>query len=1118
MSITQYDTQLNTDTNTSDWKILQNIKSNSKVLEFGPAYGRMTKYMKENLKCKVQIIENDPDAYKISKQYAEKGFHENINDFLWEKYCKKKLFDYIIFADVLEHLQDPILVLEKAVLLLKDDGCILISVPNIAHSAVIINLINNKFEYKNTGLLDKTHIKFFTYSSLMEMLDYCSLFPVIEDGTTCIPEYTEFKNNYNDINGNTDILENRKYANIYQFVFKCVKKKYYFENKENIELKKLCIESSGTCVVFYDTGNNFNADEKKIIPFYRNGNQFEVIISVSSDVKSIRFDPFEEYSCIIENIKIITDIGKINKIITNGVEINNIIIFDTIDPQIIINFNNRKISLVKIIGNIYRFNFNDIAMLSKFKRVFEQYNNLKSQNEIINNERNTLVNERDSLINEKNNLSHERSILVNERDSLINEKNNLSHERNILVNERDYLINEKNNLSNERNTLVNERNNLINMGNDLKYERDNLVNEKNYLLKENNKVTTERDNLFYERNNISSELNMMVNSRSWRLTRPLRNAANVIRKNKLLHLIAKGFLSLKKHGIRNTFKKIKNYKQKQILLLENINYLSDSEKITQKNTVFSKNVKISIVTPLYNTSEQNLIEMIESVNGQTYINWELCLADGSEKEHEYVKTICKNYARNDKRIKYCKLKNNEGIAENTVQAFNMSKGDYILLLDHDDLLAENALFEVVKAINNNQDADFIFSDRLVFDDKTKKILGYQYLPGFNPDLLRSFNYASHLNVFSRYIINETGFEKSGYNGSQDYEFELRVIENARKIVHIREILYYCRAGEGSVADNPRSKMYAYENGRKAIEEHIFRIGYPGKVEFIEKTFSYRIHYDIPENEKVSIIILNKDNIKLLSRCINSIINDSTYKNYEIVIIENNSKLQETFKYYNQITKTYKDRIFVKDYGKLEEFNFSLLNNWGVKHTNGKYLLFLNNDTQVITPNWIEEMIMFAQRDNVGAVGVKLYYPDNTIQHCGLIIGLGGHCASHYDHRASKDAFGYMHCLSMVRNYSAVTAACMMIKRQDFLDVGGFDEELFKIGLNDVDICLKLREKNKLVVFTPYAELYHYEGASRGIDHEDAALNMRYLKEANSFKDKWHKYFEDYDLYFYKNDC
>ena len=1031
MSIKQYDAPLNTDKNNSDWKIFQYIRPKSVILEFGPAYGRMTKYMKETLDCEVYIVEIDTEAYQEAIKYAQGGVCGNILNFLWLKKFKGILFDYIIFADVLEHLLNPLEALEKSISLLKEDGSILVSVPNMAHSSIIINLIKNKLEYRKSGLLDETHIRFFTYSSLIEMLESCSLIPIIEDGVITAPENTEFKNSYKEFI-NTEVIENREFANVYQFVFKCIKKDYYFKNKDNNSIHKIYDDkTTPSSVVFLDKGSGFTSKYYLIIPLNKIGNRFEIDVNLKINVKGIRFDPYEGYACIISDLQIITDNGVEEYTYINGININNVIVFNTIDPQIAIDFKGKAVSKVKISGNIYRYNFEDISLLSRCKWIFEQYFKIEDVNKIIIAERNSLVTERDELITIRNNLLEEKNNLINERDNLITERNGL------------------------------------------------------------------------------------INSRSWRFTKPLRNLASFVRRHKVLRLFAKGLLSIKRVGFKKTLQKINNYEQNYSP--NNFIRLSDQEKLYQKKKVFQKQIKISIITPLYNTPELFLHEMVNSILAQTYSNWELCLADGSDKKHAYVNKICRYYIKKNKRIKYFKLKNNEGIAENTIQAFNLSNGDYILLLDHDDILAENALFEVVKAINNNENVDFIFSDRLVFDDKTKKIIGRQHLPGYNPDLLRSFNYASHLNVFSRYIIDKVGFERSGYNGSQDYEFELRVIEAARKIVHIREILYYCRASEGSVASNPGSKLYAYENGRKALEEHITRIGYPGKVEFIEKTFSYRIHYNISTDEKVSIIIPNKDNVDLITKCIDSILSKTTYNNYEINIIENNSTLHETFTYYENLKKIHKDKIFIKNIGKTEEFNFSFLNNWAVRKTTGKYLLFLNNDTQIITPKWIEEMIMFAQRDDVGVVGVKLYYPDNTIQHSGLIVGLGGHCASHYDNKAPKDSFGYMHCLSMVRNYSAVTAACMMIKRNDFIDVDGFDEKLFKIGLNDIDICLKLREKNKLVIFTPYAELYHFEGASRGRDSEDASLNQRFLTESNNFKEKWHKYFENGDPYFYKNE-
>jgi GT2 family glycosyltransferase len=378
--------------------------------------------------------------------------------------------------------------------------------------------------------------------------------------------------------------------------------------------------------------------------------------------------------------------------------------------------------------------------------------------------------------------------------------------------------------------------------------------------------------------------------------------------------------------------------------------------------------------------------------------------------------------------------------------------------------------------------------------------------------MRACNYASHLNAFSKYIIDQVGFIRMGYDGSQDYDFELRVMEKARKIIHIPKVLYYCRAGEGSVALDPESKMYAYEAGRLAIEEHIKRIGYPGQVEFLTKTFSYRIHYEIKNKDKVSIIILNKDHKKELKRCIDSIVSKTSYLNYEIIIVENNSEEISIFDYYEELKND--SRIKVITY-ETNEFNFSELNNFGVKHTDSPYLLFLNNDTEIINENWLSEMLMFAQRDDVGAVGAKLYYPDETYQHIGLFIGLGGHIASHYDHRKNKNETGYMHRLSMPQNYNAVTAACLLIKRQDFLEINGFDEVNFKIGLNDIDLCLKLRELSKLNVVTPYAELYHYESISRGSD-EVGEAKKRFEREVNVFRMKWKKYYENDDEYLNPN--
>lgn len=548
-----------------------------------------------------------------------------------------------------------------------------------------------------------------------------------------------------------------------------------------------------------------------------------------------------------------------------------------------------------------------------------------------------------------------------------------------------------------------------------------------------------------------------------------------------------------------------SFSLKDITKSNSLNGKNDKEIIKQRNEVFERKILFSILVPLYRTPLEFLEELLKSVIGQTYKYWELVLVDGSDKDYKVIKKKIQKWISKDTRIKYHRLNGNLGIAGNTNEAYKIAIGDYIVLLDHDDILTFDALFELATSINNDPELDIIYSDRAIFSNDTYKILAYHYLPGFSPDYLRSTNYMSHLITYSNKIIKRVGFEHEGYNGSQDYELLLRCSEKTNKILHIPKVLYYCRAAKGSVAQNPENKMYAYEAGREAISEHIERIGYPGKVEFLSDLFAYRIKYEIKQ-QKVSIIILNKDHIIDLKRCIKSILSLTTYSNYEILVVENNSNDQDTFHYYDSLASNSKIRIIE---AKSTDFNYSALNNMAVDNANGDYVLLLNNDTEVINPEWVEEMIMFAQRDDVGAVGAKLLYPNNTIQHCGLIINLEGIIASHYGYKKPANENGYMNSLVLPQNYSAVTAACLMIKRQHYISVGGLDELYFPVGLNDVDFCLKLRDLELFNVWTPYAKLYHHEGNTRGKDYY-GKNKIRYNDECAYFRKKWQKYFENGD--------
>ncbi|MFI3206118.1 MAG: glycosyltransferase [Clostridia bacterium] len=585
--------------------------------------------------------------------------------------------------------------------------------------------------------------------------------------------------------------------------------------------------------------------------------------------------------------------------------------------------------------------------------------------------------------------------------------------------------------------------------------------------------------------------------------------------NPVTRIPYKTLVYLKENGIKATSHKALFYlsvKQRMRKALEKKLAFTENDRLVQEKTKFSKDIKFSILVPLYNTPENFLREMIESVQSQTYKNWELCLADGSTKDFDFVEKISLEYADKDSRIIYKKLEKNLGISENTNECIKMSSGEYIALFDHDDLLHPAVLYFYMKEICENN-ADFIYCDELIFEKSMSKIKNVQaahFKPDFAIDNLRSFNYITHFSVFSRELQEKVGMFNKELDGSQDHDMILRLTEKAEKIAHVSKVLYFWRAHNNSVAKNVDSKSYAIEAGQKAVFNHLKRCGI--ETEGIESTkiaSLYRIKYKLLASPLVSVLIPNMDNKDVLERCINSIIEKSTYKNYEIIIVENNSKKQETFDYYKSL-ELHKN-IQVVTYKTDGTFNYSKINNYGVNFCSGEHIILLNNDIEVITENWIEEMLMFSQRKDVGIVGAKLYYPNNKIQHAGVVIGLGG-AAAHIHKDVPREFPGYMGKLYVVQNYSAVTAACFMVKKDIYKEVLGLDEENFAVAYNDVDFCLKVRELGLLVCLTPFAELYHHESVTRGYE-DSPEKKARFEKETNNLRTKWAKIFENGDPYY-----
>ncbi len=607
---------------------------------------------------------------------------------------------------------------------------------------------------------------------------------------------------------------------------------------------------------------------------------------------------------------------------------------------------------------------------------------------------------------------------------------------------------------------------------------------------------------------LEMRLNRIKGSVFWRLSKPLRMLVHWVRRTKE----RLGYYG----SVKGVMRKLnaKKIERKARARYGTASFPNEEEAARQGKEIFPRAVKFSILMPLYNTPEKFLRQAIDSVRAQTYTNWQLCMADGSDAEHADVGRICKEYAAADNRICYRRLPKNEGISGNTNSCLAMASGDYIALFDHDDVLHPGVLYEYMKAICD-KGADFLYCDEATFKGNRTidHMITLHFKPDFAPDNLRANNYICHFSAFDRNLIEGVRLFRSEFDGSQDHDAILRLTGRAKCIVHVPKLLYYWRSHAGSVAADINAKSYAIDAAKGAVAAHLREQGYENFEILSTKAFEtiFQIKYEIQGNPLVSIIIPNKDHREDLERCITSILEKSSYERYEILVVENNSATEEIFAYYKKIQENPNVRVLKYD----GEFNYSRINNLAVSKARGKYILLLNNDTSVITLDWIEELLMYAQRRDVGAVGAKLYYADRTIQHAGVVLGLGQHrTAGHSHYRVSSNNLGYMGRLCYAQNVMAVTGACLMMKKSLFTELGGLDEN-FAVSLNDVDLCIRAWKAGYVNVFTPFAELYHYESVSRGLDdHGERA--ERYERESEAFRAKWKELLVKGDPYYNPN--
>ena len=1163
----KYTLPLKFDGSTSHGIIVSMIPDGADILEFGCSDGQLAKYVKDNKGCKVFGIDISEEAINIAMPHLSGGFVADIECDGWEERLSGMEFDVILFSDVLEHLRVPDTVMKKAVRFLKPDGRVIFSVPNVAHGDIILKLLNQRFDYSDLGLLDNTHIHFFGKENLSDFCENSGLFLKELSATYANVGATEQRGE-NASAFLESFVSYHDYTDVYQFVCLAYKKAYAEDNKMDFSDNVRCRLSYST--VFYDTGEGFSAENSSTFSFF--GIQEKLTLEIPKGTKNLRFDVCEGAFYVMEGAKFYFDEAEVLPIRIVNMEqpcVDTYVITKP-DPQQIFAVPDgaREFKLTTQVLPL----FNEINISKYIEKAIKNSNSLEEKTEALKAVSAELESSRKELDSTKRELENTTVELIakkQEIDNMIPRMDKISENVDGIrekfecleekLNKDSSELNEKleilNTMSKKVDTLTLElqekKEALEKLSSDFrsaseeldayKEENDTLkstLDEKNveykFLFDKSEGMSAELDHYkthYFAAINQRTELRERVaqleamyscisRSACWRMTKPLRVLLDIIKwpfkKIKFFVLVRKGIRCYRENGFKYTWRKLKEKlgKKKNASSLNKPLYTKE-ELEAQRQEKFSKDIKFSVVVPLYNTPEKFLCEMIDSVLAQTYSNWELCMADGSDDKHKNVKHICKKYAKHDSRIKYKKLDKNLGISGNTNACLDMATGDYISLFDHDDLLHPAALHDVMVEICE-KNADFIYTDENTFHKTPEDAYCPHFKPDFSPDTLRSYNYICHLTSFKASLMDEVGKFRSEFDGSQDYDMVLRLTEKAENIVHIPRILYYWRSHANSVASDISAKPYTLVAAKKALNEHLERVGISGQAIDSRIPSTYKMQCDIIGNPLVSILIPTKDHIEDLAKCVDSIESISTYSNYEIIVIENNSTEKETFDYYKLLEKKYENvKVVVWDE---TGFNYSKINNFGFKCAKGEYIVLMNNDIEVLTPTWIEEMLMFTQRSDVGAAGMMLYYPDDTIQHAGVIIGIGGDpemaVAGHSHKYFRRGDYGYASRLTIAQNLSAVTAACLMVRADVYKEVGGLDET-FAVAFNDVDFCLKIRDAGYLIVWTPYAEAYHYESKSRGLETTPEKV-ARFNSEINNFLGKWKGVRDKGDPYYNPN--
>lgn len=1067
----KYEFKLNPEeVNDSHMALARRIKPGESILELGCSSGYLSRFLTQDLGCRVVGVDIDAQALQQAKAVCHKAIVADLDQNSWFKEIQGEVFDTILCADVLEHLKSPATLLKQLKAYLSPNGRVLASIPNIAHASIRLELLQGHFDYESLGILDDTHLHFYTLDGCVAMLMQAGYlchdvaYSIHDLADEVIDECVQRLGLNNSAQFRQ--LLHKPDASAFQFILEAIPAAEELLRHKPPMLSPKPLVSSGA---FYSLKQEQIDNLEK---------QVQVQTQEREALK-------REYDAIVEHNRNHVKHSKAleEKVIALERERDAERVHNKNHEQSILAFEKRVIAIER-------------------ERDAERLHNKNHQLNIraLEEKVQALQQERDAeKVHNQNHLKNiqafEAKVTALEQERDAEKIHNLNHQQNIAAWVQTGRVLDEGlfDLTFRLDALTVEKQALLAQMQQLQEHYGQVIADREQQLAT---MTGHTLHLQAEIARLEGVLQRVHSKVSYRAVRMIKDAPKILTGARKADVPLEMAQQLTVTGSEN--EEAYNVHDYTAWLQRYGDRSTDLQRYAKECLTWTTGPKIAIVMPVYNPTKHCLVEAIESVINQVYPHWELCIADDASTE-SYVPELLQHYARLDQRIKMMRRSENGHISRASNDALQLVQADFVALMDHDDLLTPDALYWVAKTIDAHPSVELIYSD----EDKITAAgqrYGAYFKPDWNPELLLSHNFICHLGVYRTLKLRQLGGFDPEFDGAQDYDLALRYVAtlNAEQIKHIPRILYHWRAIEGSTANGIHEKPYAEPLICKAVQKALAAKGVQAEVSAHGRLAgALQVHYALPaELPLVSIIIPTRNGFSLLKRCVESLLTHTDYRNFEIIIVDNGSDDWIAQRYLAYLQTDARVRIIHDD----SPFNYAALNNKAVAQAKGEFIALLNNDLEVINEDWLSEMVGIAQHPEVGAVGAKLYYPNDTIQHAGVIVGLGG-VAGHSHKHFPRDNAGYCGRLLLTQNLSAVTAACLVVRKAVFNQIGGFDEINLKVAFNDVDLCLRIQEAGYWNVWTPYAELYHYESATRGYE-DTPEKQARFSSEVEYMKKRW----------------